>query len=457
MVTTVVLLLYALGAGAPAGAAGAERHSAMIWDPAAQPSWILEFAGPGSSYDVAEDVAITADGITYVAGTLGGNAGGVDASLMKVVGGAPAWPLPRTYNSPYNDVDAASFVAVGPGNTIYTAGYSVGSNGKSDLLVVRWSTTGTVKWAKRYDGPAHNDEWPTGMGVDAAGNVTVCGLAADATSTDWVVVSWSKSGVRRWTSFVDAAEGGTLAPRGMTVAPDSSVYVTGMSNSPAGLFMRTIRYASSGAQVWSKTYSGPAAAGAYGTAVVNAPQGGVYVCGTTWNAATCYDGLVVHYSRRNGTRDVFTPDAGAGDPTDQVFLALAVTSTGQVVAAGTAAPGGPADCHLAVYTVDGTIFLQNSWGYDWYDEFVDVGTDAFGGYYATGTIHTAVDATSAITMRGSVLTGGGGFSSLWSPGFVSAGTEARALAVSGTSLAVVGRCDEGGASGGDQVLLNYTY
>jgi hypothetical protein len=71
-------------------------------------------------------------------------------------------------------------MALGPGDVIYTAGNSQGANGKDDLLLVKWSATGKVLWVRRYDGPAHSAEKATGVVVDAAGNVTVAALSADA-------------------------------------------------------------------------------------------------------------------------------------------------------------------------------------------------------------------------------------------------------------------------------------
>jgi hypothetical protein len=124
---------------------------------------------------------------------------------------------------------------------------------------------------------------------------------------------------------------------------------------------------------------------------------------------------------------------------------------------GSSTAGGNEDLHAATYTVDGTIAGQATLPGAWEDEFVAVAADAFGGYYATGVYHTAVNKTAIFTARGSVLTGGGGFMSLWAPAFVSDDNEPNAIAVRGTTAVVVGEASEGAAQGVDQVVLGYVY
>ena len=453
-VTAGVLLLFALGAAGPAEAGDAKGQQKIIFDFTATPSWSQTFHGPGAAHDSAEDVVMAAGGVAYVTGTIGG--GGSDLSLTKLVNGVPAWPAPKLYDSPYHGGDMGVAIALGPNNAIYTAGDSVGANGLSDIVVVKWSSSGAVKWARRYDGPNHSADQATAVVVDSAGNVTVAGLELDAGSEDWVVVSWSSAGVRRWTSRLDSASGSATVPTGLAVAADRSVYATGVSVSGPAYASVTARYSPSGARLWKKTYKGPAGLGAITRAAAARPGGGVYVCGFSISAATGEDGLVVGYTA-GGTRDVFALDTGPGGFTEQNFADLAVTSTNQVVAVGTSTAGGNDDCRAVSYTVDGTIAGGVTLPGAWEDAFEAVATDAFGGFYAVGTYHTAVNKTAIIATRGSVLTGGGGFLSLWAPAFVSDSNEANAVAVRGTTAIVVGASSEGAAQGVDQIVLGYTY
>jgi hypothetical protein len=454
-VTAGVLLLFALGA-VPAVAGGAKGPQKIIFDLTATPSWTRTFHGPGAAFDSAGDVVMTSGGVTYVAGTMRSPAGNPDASLMKLVNGVPSWPAPKLYDSPYHDMDSFTAMALGPGNTVYTAGASMGANGMPDILIVKWSSSGAVKWAKRYDGPGHGVELPNAMVVDSAGNVTVGGYSVGASGADWVVVNWSASGVRRWTSRYGASAPHEIVPNGIVVASDRSVYASGVSLIPPTTAAMTVKYSPAGKVLWKKTYAGPAGLGAVVWAAVARPGGGVYVCGSTLSAATSADGLVMSYTS-SGTRDVLALDTGPGGASQQSFEDLTVTSTHQVVAVGSSTAGGNEDLHAATYTVDGTIAGQATLPGAWEDEFVAVASDAFGGFYATGRYHTAVNKTAIFTARGSVLTGGGGFWSLWQPAFVSDDNEPNAIAVRGTTAVVVGEASEGAAQGVDQVVLGYVY
>jgi hypothetical protein len=456
-VTTGVLLLFGLGVAGPAWAAGETSPHRIIFDPGATPSWTKRYFSPSSANDSARDVAVTKGGVIYVAGMLYSAAGASDASLAKFVDGAPAWPAPKLYDSPHHGMEMAHDVAVGPDNTVYTACISTGLSGLFDILVVKWSSAGVVKWAKRYDGPSHGMDAPSCMAVDSAGNVTVGGTSANGSGgDDWVVVCWSSSGARRWTSRYAAGEVGQTVPVSLVVGGDRSVYACGLVSNPGGASSMVVRYSPSGKVLWKKTYEGPAGLGALTFAAAPRPGGGVYTCGTAVSATTASDGLVMSYTAK-GVRDVFALDTGAGGATEQEFKDLVVTSTGQVVAVGSTLAGANRDCRAVSYTLDGTIAGQFSIPGAWHDEFEAVAADAFGGFYATGRYHTAVNKTAVLTLRGSVITNGGGFTSLWAPAFVSEQNGPNAIAVHGTTACVVGECSEGPGHGIDQLVLGYVY
>jgi len=137
----------------------------------------------------------------------------------------------------------------------------------------------------------------------------------------------------------------------------------------------------------------------------------MYVCGTTNSVGTGRDGLVMSYTPE-GVRDVFALDTGPGGAFEQRLGDIAVAPTKQVVAVGSSTSGGNDDCHAVSYSTDETIAGKVTVPGTWDDEFVAVATDTFGGFYATGTYRTAADKTAILTTRGSVFTGGGGWSSL---------------------------------------------
>ena len=448
------LLVLAICGASAAATAGAAPHR-IILDPAATPSWSHAFHGPGASADAAVDVALAANGVAYIAGNVGDGLAR-DASLMKLIDGVPAWATPKTYDSPYHSVDETRRIALGPGDAIYTSGTSLGASGLPDMLLLKWSASGAVKWARRYDGPAHGADQAMALTVDSAGNVTVGGYSADGTSVDWMVVSWSASGGRRWTSRSSLGVLHEMYPMDLVAAKDRSVYASGIAATVTDASAMTVRYSPAGKTLWKDVYAGPAGLRAMTYAAAARPGGGVYVCGTTTSVGTGSDGLVMSYTP-TGERDVFALDVGPGGAGAQQFKDLAVTSTKQVVAVGSTTSGVSSDCRAVSYSTAGTIAGQVTLPGAWDDRFVAVAADSFGGFYATGTYHSAVDKTGILTVRGSVLIGGGGFLSLWAPAFVSVDNEPHAIAVRGSTAVVAGECKEGAAQGVDQIVLGYVY
>lgn len=437
------------------GAVGTDAAPRAIQDPNATPSWILSFAGASTGDDMASDVKIAADGAVFVAGQLASAIGGYDASLVKIVDGAPVWPGPATYDGPHHGDDTADRLALGPGGVAYTAGWSVTAGGTSDVLLIKWSKNGRVLWARRYDGPGHADDRAVAVGVDAAGNVTVAAESAGrAGAYDYAVISWTAAGKRRWVWRYDGAHRGHDKPSDMVVAPGGGVYVTGTSQTGDTVTAAvTARLSSAGKRLWLRSYRDPAGRETTACALAARPGGGVYVAGHVDVGGSATDGLVVRYTA-SGVRTVFTRDTGAGGASSQGFSDVAVGSGGQVVAVGF--DGNRP--RQAIYRTDGSIAAALTWPTaGGSDRFNAVATDAFGGYYVTGTAEIALGDRKIFSGRGSLLAGGGAWASLWGPPVPSFANDSTAIAVRGTTCVVVGGCDNGPATGMDQFVLGYVY
>ena len=347
----LVLLATSAAAAAVDTGSGAARRVIVDW--VATPSWTLQASGDDSSmFECAVDAEIAGDGAVYVAGFLANTGSSQDVSLLKIRDGVAAWAQPRTYDGPYGGPDSATAMALGPGDVIYIAGGSAGASGQSDVLLLKYSKAGKRLWARRYDGPGHGDDYATAVGVDALGNVTVAATSTGVgTKNDCAVVSWSSSGVRRWTWRYDGPTHGDDIPSDMLVATDGSVYVTAQLDAwqpaakPVAL---TARLSASGKKLWTRPYSGPAGLGAVANAMVARPGGGIYLAGETTTTGSGRDGLVMRYTPKGG-RTLLALDGGAGGATDQRFLDVAVASTRQVVAVGQD-DGHP---RVATYTLTG--------------------------------------------------------------------------------------------------------
>jgi len=465
MIVALFAIVISLGPFAVSAAAASERWSRTISDPAASPSWTISIAGETPRDDAATDVKITRDGAVYVAGSADFHTPVSNAmTLAKIVDGSLVWV--KRYEGVYGQGYSGyitSKMALGPGGVVYTVGterlIDLGDlENDGMLVVVKWSSSGSVKWRRRVmqTGVA------TAVGVDDRGNVTVAGRVVGRTH-EWVVASWSPSGVRRWTwrySPWPVWGGERDGANDLHVAADGSVYVTGEARLASGVSAAmTVKFSRSGTKLWSRTYVGVAGLGAAAYAMAPRPGGGVYVCGSVLTDADGSDGFVIGYPSTGGPRTLFGLDSGAGAISDEAFYDLTVTSASprRVVAVGASATAGDSDARATVYDLAGAIVDAATRPGIWNDSYVAVAADCLGGYYVTGTEHVSADDARILTWRRSTLPGGGGWSSVVDVPAASASTGPRAIAVRGTTAWVVGTWSSAGSADMDQVVLGYVY
>lgn len=112
------------------------------------------------------------------------------------------------------------------------------------------SLVGSQQWARRYNGPANNDDQAYDIVSDKDGNIIAAGYSTGiGTGTDFLTIKYTPEGVGLWTNRYDG-------DRIEAVAVDGSggIYVCGEGANG----IETIKYASDGTPVWTNTYSSSA-------------------------------------------------------------------------------------------------------------------------------------------------------------------------------------------------------
>lgn len=434
-------------------ASGATKK--IIWDPAAEPSWQMAVNGAApTSTDVASDVIMTSGGVAWVAGYVENQSGNQDLSLTKIVNGVRKWT--KTYDA-YDRGDSARRLTLGPGGAVYTVGSSYKGTA-ADLLLVKWSPGGAIRWTRRYDTAAQFIDG-TGVVVDKAGNVTVCGYEYWTTSPTlkWVMRSYTPGGALRWKWLYAPGSYGIAVPKNVCVTGDGSVYATGYLDKSGVRTAMTVRVSAAGKKLWMKTYRGLDGLGATTSAIVRCPSGGVYVCGEVETSAGKQDGLVMRYAP-NGARKVFALDTAGGGTHNERFYDLTVTSTKKIIAVGSSSVNGTDDCRGVTYRSDGTLAGALTFpGTNEDDRFTCVAADSMGGFVAGGCWWTSATNCELCAVRGSTLTGGGGWATLFPNPVDSSLGIANAVAARGTGVAVAGQYESTAASGTDQIVLGFVY
>ena len=256
--------------------------SGAVGDP-----WVATIGG--SNEDKCHSVAVAPDGSVYFCGqTFSAGAGSVDFLLIKFSSsGIVQWQ--KTLGD--SDGENGFSVAVAPDGSVYACGKTNSVNTlNTDLFLVKFSSSGTVQWQKRFGGG--NGDYGYSVAVASDGSVYVSGYTyVNGNKNDLLLVKFSSSGTVQWQKTLGGSndEIGTS----VAVAPDGSVYVCGYTRSAGAgnTDLLLAKFSSSGTVQWQKTLGGSNVEITPGVAV--APDGSVYVCGQTNSAgAGNYDFLL---------------------------------------------------------------------------------------------------------------------------------------------------------------------
>jgi hypothetical protein len=237
--------------------------------------WYAAYEGPSLSGS-GRAIALSPDGSTlFVTGQSGGAAPAYASDFITLAystdSGALRW-LSR-YDDPQHRSDDAWAMAVSPdGSTVYVTGRSYGAaSGSQDYFTIAYSaTSGARRWVRRYDGPAHHDDWAMSLAVSPDGSaIFVTGRsegryyrAGDPSGYlgDYATISYFSSGQLRWIKRFDGPPHGEDRATAVLAGPGgASIFVSGWGEGPSTSadFVTMSLTASNGSTRWVRRYDGP--------------------------------------------------------------------------------------------------------------------------------------------------------------------------------------------------------
>jgi hypothetical protein len=237
------------------------------------------------------------------------------------------------YDGPGNGTDDATAVTTDGFGHVYVTGLSVGTGGHSDFATIAYDSNLDQLWVARYDGPAGLGDGAYAIATDGSGNVYVTGLSIGVgTNFDYATIKYDSSGHELWVARYNGPGNGVDWAKAIAVDSSGNVYVTGYSLG-IGSFSdyATVAYGPNGAQLWVARYNGPANGPDAATAIAIDGSGNVYVTGTSPGSGTGYDYATVSYDPAGSQRWVARYDRSGLD--DYAF-ALATDSSGHVYVTG---------------------------------------------------------------------------------------------------------------------------
>jgi hypothetical protein len=173
------------------------------------------------------------------------------------------------------------------GSAVYVLGQTNQFSSASDFILIKYNSSGTFIWSQTYNGTGNDEDRPVAMTLDAAGNIYVVGKSrisfpAEGVYTgQTVTLKYNSDGALLWSAIKLRADHFPCEPNDVQVDALGNVYVAGSTiNGDAFAYdFMTIKYNSSGAEQWIRTYNGTANSIDMDTRLALDRAGNIYVTG----------------------------------------------------------------------------------------------------------------------------------------------------------------------------------
>jgi hypothetical protein len=255
-------------------------YATIKYSGAGVPLWTNRYDGIGyvDGHDFPNCMAVDGSGNVYVAGSSYG--GGTLDDFVTIAyssAGVPLW----TSRININRYDSVNAIAVASNGNVIITGSSY-NEFTWQYVTMAYSGNGTVLWVRNHGQLTYAGNT---LALDQSGNVFVTGLTQGPGGGDfnyaYLTFAYSSAGVPRWTNTYSGPQR-QAAPADIAVDRSGNVIVTGYSHESGGSFdYLTIAYSGAGMPLWTNRYSGPKNGDDRASALTVAPDGAIYVTGTS--------------------------------------------------------------------------------------------------------------------------------------------------------------------------------
>jgi hypothetical protein len=309
-------------------------YTTIRYYPNGDTAWLRRYNGPpGNDMDDAYALAVDDSGYVYVTGYSYGSETSVDfASIKYDPNGDTVWV--RRYNGPENYVDYGNAIGVDGSGNVYVTGTSCDTVGYQDYVTIKYTPNGDTLWLRRYKGPGEQYDVANALVIDGAGNVYITGYSAGiGTNYDYATIKYYSGGDTAWVRRYDGPASGIDVAKAIAVDDSGYVYVTGYSES-TGTYQdyATIKYDSSGNEIWVRRYNGPNGGTDEANALALDHSGNVYVTGYSGGGLLGMDYATMKYYPNGDTAWVRRYNGPAND--DDHSQAIALDDSGNVYVTG---------------------------------------------------------------------------------------------------------------------------
>lgn len=370
---------------------------------------------------------------------------------MALPSSTTTWALAWSHTWGGGSSDWAQAATIDNAGNGYIAGATESFGPSSEnAFFARYNSAG-IKTLNRTWGRATGGSEVWGIAVDGNGNIYITGFNWTGSPETAFLVKFNSTGAQVWNRTWGKTQ--TSQGQGVTVDGNGNIYITGYTNYPKGSYYDAFvtKYTPLGAVVWNVTWGGTLSD--YGQGIGVDASNNVYITGMTksYGDAAKGDAFIAKFNSTgsqlwNHTWGGANYDYGNG---------IAVNASGNAWITGyTQSFGaGSNDAFLVSYNSSGTQLWNQTWGYNTAESAIGVAVDGSSNAYITGdTNHNGTNSFDvflvkynyASTQLWNVTWGGTGADSGYGVGVDASG-----------SIIVGGQTNSFGAMGEDALILKY--
>ena len=151
--------------------------------------------------------------------------------------------------------------------------------GRWSYRTTKFGPDGTRTW--RVIAGGATDAFAQAAAIDPAGNIYVTGRSLRPGGTDYLTVKYAPDGAELWRRTAAAGPLLAVSPAAMTVDPLGNVYVTGSTGGPLFGEIFTVKYDGAGTELWGVLTNRGSSLGETARAIAVDAAGNVYVAGAS--------------------------------------------------------------------------------------------------------------------------------------------------------------------------------
>jgi len=274
--------------------------------------------------------------------------------LSTQPGGTELWVA--RYNGPAGNFDVANALTVDEADNVYVTGHSAGIGTTWDYATIKYNSAGAQIWVARYNGTGNFADDASAVAVDGAGNVYVTGGSyGNGTSLDYVTIKYDSSGAQLWVSRYNGPGNADDYANALAIDGAGNVFVTGRSiGSGTSEDYATIKYNSSGQQQWISRYNGPGNGADIANDVIVDGTSNTIVVGESAGSGTSSDFATIKYDSSGALLWVSRYN-GPGNSADKANDVIVDGTSNTIVVGESAGSGTSSDFATVKYNSLGVL------------------------------------------------------------------------------------------------------